>query len=45
MPVFILLNICYREYAEMMVRFGIVGDALRLFEELEMWNSLIDCYW
>ncbi|KAL3697661.1 hypothetical protein R1sor_011737 [Riccia sorocarpa] len=33
-----------KEYAEMMVSFGLVGDALKLFEDLEMWNSLIDCY-
>ncbi|BFI27698.1 tetratricopeptide repeat protein 27 [Marchantia polymorpha subsp. ruderalis] len=41
---FPILTALLKEYAEMMVRFGIVGDALRLFEELEMWNSLIDCY-
>ncbi|KAL2644533.1 hypothetical protein R1flu_012120 [Riccia fluitans] len=33
-----------KEYAEMMVSFGLIGEALKLFEDLEMWNSLIDCY-
>lgn len=36
---------CCREYAELMVGFGLVGDAMKLFEELELWNNLIDCYW
>ncbi|XP_057872114.2 uncharacterized protein LOC131078433 [Cryptomeria japonica] len=33
-----------KEYAELMVSCGIVGDALRIFEELELWDNLIYCY-
>ncbi|KAH7286932.1 hypothetical protein KP509_32G028400 [Ceratopteris richardii] len=33
-----------KELAEMMVSCGLVGEALQTFEELELWNSLIDCY-
>jgi hypothetical protein len=33
-----------REQAELMVSFGLVGEAMRVFEELELWNNLIDCY-
>ena len=29
----------------MMVSFGLVGEAMRVFEELELWDNLIDCYW
>lgn len=25
--------------------FGLVGEAMRMFEELELWDNLIDCYW
>lgn len=34
----------FREQAELMVSFGLVGEAMRVFEELELWNNLIDCY-
>lgn len=33
-----------REQAELMVSFGLVGEAMGVFEELELWNNLIDCY-
>ncbi|KAG0561788.1 hypothetical protein KC19_9G091800 [Ceratodon purpureus] len=33
-----------KEQAELMVSFGLVGEAMRVFEELELWNNLIDCY-
>jgi hypothetical protein len=36
---------CGREYAEMMVSCGLVGEAMHIFEELELWDNLIDCYW
>ncbi|KAH9317466.1 hypothetical protein KI387_019235, partial [Taxus chinensis] len=33
-----------KEYAELMVSCGIIGDALQIFEELELWDNLIYCY-
>eukprot|EP00250_Pteridium_aquilinum_P016612 c23195_g1_i1 orf=43-2787(+) len=38
------LSVLRKELAEMMVSCGLVGEALRIFEELQLWNSLIDCY-
>lgn len=38
------LSVLLKEYAEMMVSCGLVRDALQIFEQLELWNSLIDCY-
>ncbi|KAI5084964.1 hypothetical protein GOP47_0001133 [Adiantum capillus-veneris] len=38
------LSVLRKELAEMMVSCGLVGEALQIFEELELWNSLIDCY-
>jgi uncharacterized protein HemY len=35
---------CGREHAEMMVSCGLVGEAMHIFEELELWDNLIDCY-
>lgn len=33
-----------KEYAELMVSCGIIGDALKIFEDLELWDNLIYCY-
>lgn len=33
-----------KEYAELMVSCGIIGDALRIFEDLALWDNLIYCY-
>jgi hypothetical protein len=33
-----------KEHAEMMVSCGLVGEAMHIFEELELWDNLIDCY-
>ncbi|KAK4760808.1 hypothetical protein SAY87_005701 [Trapa incisa] len=33
-----------KEYGELLVRCGLVGEALKIFEELELWDSLIYCY-
>ena len=33
-----------REVGEALVGMGLVGAALSLFEELELWDSLIVCY-
>ncbi|CAM6085732.1 unnamed protein product [Calypogeia fissa] len=41
---FPILPALLKEYAELMVGFGLIGDAMKLFEELELWNNLIDCY-
>ena len=34
----------HKEYAEMLISLGLVREALPIFEELELWNNLIDCY-
>jgi hypothetical protein len=33
-----------KELGELLVGMGLVGSALTLFEELELWDSLIVCY-
>eukprot|EP00192_Tetraselmis_astigmatica_P009810 CAMPEP_0117654740 /NCGR_PEP_ID=MMETSP0804-20121206/3908_1 /TAXON_ID=1074897 /ORGANISM="Tetraselmis astigmatica, Strain CCMP880" /LENGTH=926 /DNA_ID=CAMNT_0005461047 /DNA_START=141 /DNA_END=2921 /DNA_ORIENTATION=+ len=33
-----------KEYGELMVSIGLLGEAMRVFEELELWDSLITCY-
>lgn len=33
-----------KEYAELLVSCGMVGDAIKIFEDLELWDSLIYCY-
>ncbi|KAJ7539425.1 hypothetical protein O6H91_11G092300 [Diphasiastrum complanatum] len=33
-----------KEFAELKVSCGLVREALSLFEELELWDNLIDCY-
>ena len=32
-----------QEYAEQLVAFGLVGEAMGLYERLELWDSLIAC--
>lgn len=33
-----------KEWGECLIRLGIVGGALSMFEELELWDNLILCY-
>ncbi|KAH0888383.1 hypothetical protein HID58_050812 [Brassica napus] len=33
-----------REYGELLVSCGLVGEAITIFESLELWDSLIHCY-
>ncbi|XP_026406486.1 tetratricopeptide repeat protein 27 homolog [Papaver somniferum] len=33
-----------KEYGELLVRCGLIGEALKIFEDLELWNNVIDCY-
>ncbi|KAK8967104.1 hypothetical protein KSP40_PGU009255 [Platanthera guangdongensis] len=39
---FFLVN--FRQYGELCVGCGMVGEALKVFEDLELWDSLIYCY-
>lgn len=34
----------FREYGELLVRCGLIGEALKVFEDLELWDNLIYCY-
>lgn len=34
----------YREYGEILVSCGMIGEALKIFEDLELWDNLIFCY-
>uniref|UniRef100_A0A7N0TWB7 Tetratricopeptide repeat protein 27 homolog n=1 Tax=Kalanchoe fedtschenkoi TaxID=63787 RepID=A0A7N0TWB7_KALFE len=33
-----------KEYGELLVRCGLLGEALKVFENLELWDNLIYCY-
>ncbi|CAN6480642.1 unnamed protein product [Victoria cruziana] len=33
-----------KEYGELLVSCGLVGEALSIFEDLELWDNLINCY-
>ncbi|KAG6487869.1 tetratricopeptide repeat protein 27 homolog isoform X1 [Zingiber officinale] len=33
-----------KEYGEMMISCGLTGEALKIFEDLELWDNLIYCY-
>ncbi|GAB2268360.1 hypothetical protein Dimus_003325 [Dionaea muscipula] len=33
-----------KEYGELLVSNGLVGEALKIFEDLELWDNLICCY-
>lgn len=41
---FMVLNLNFREYAELLVSCGLIGEAVKIFEELELWDNLIFCY-
>ncbi|KAL9677972.1 hypothetical protein QQ045_015810 [Rhodiola kirilowii] len=34
-----------KEYGELLVRCALIGEALKVFEDLELWDNLIYCYW
>jgi hypothetical protein len=34
----------HREYDELLISCGIVGEALDIFKDLELWDNLIYCY-
>ncbi|KAJ7957130.1 tetratricopeptide repeat protein 27-like [Quillaja saponaria] len=33
-----------KEYGELLVRCGLMGEAVKIFEDLELWDNLIYCY-
>ncbi|XVF24324.1 hypothetical protein REPUB_Repub13aG0118000 [Reevesia pubescens] len=33
-----------REYGELLVSCGLIGEAIKIFEDLELWDNLIQCY-
>ncbi|KAF9604156.1 hypothetical protein IFM89_002831 [Coptis chinensis] len=33
-----------KEFGELLVRCGLIGEALKVFEDLELWDNLIHCY-
>ncbi|KAM5550824.1 hypothetical protein ABKV19_027262 [Rosa sericea] len=33
-----------KEYGELCVRCGLIGEAVKIFEDLELWDNLIFCY-
>ncbi|EXB68722.1 Tetratricopeptide repeat protein 27-like protein [Morus notabilis] len=33
-----------KEYGELLVRCGLIGEAVKTFEDLELWDNLIFCY-
>lgn len=39
-----VLNLNFREYGELLVSCGLIGEAVKIFEELELWDNLIFCY-
>lgn len=41
---FMVLNLNFREYGELLVSCGLIGEAVQIFEELELWDNLIFCY-
>ncbi|XP_010456557.1 PREDICTED: tetratricopeptide repeat protein 27-like [Camelina sativa] len=34
-----------KEYGELLVSCGLVGEAITIFESLELWDNMIVCYW
>jgi len=34
----------FREYGLLLVRCGLIGEAMKEFEDLELWDNLIYCY-
>lgn len=39
-----LYSFVIREYGELLVRCGLIGEAVKTFEDLELWDNLILCY-
>ena len=39
-----VLDLNFREYGELLVSCGLIGEAVKIFEELELWDNLIFCY-
>lgn len=39
-----LFRIHFREYGELLVGCGLIGEAVKTFEDLELWDNLIFCY-
>lgn len=35
----------FREYAKLLVSCGLIGEAIKIFEDLELWDNLIYCNW
>lgn len=33
-----------RQYGELLVSCGLIGEAVKVFEDLELWDNLIYCY-
>lgn len=33
-----------REYGELLISCGLLGEALNVFKDLELWDNLIYCY-
>lgn len=33
-----------REYGELLLHCGLIGEAVKFFEDLELWDNLILCY-
>ena len=41
----ILIFLDFREFAELLVSCGLIGEAIKIFEDLELWDNLIYCNW
>ena len=35
----------FREFAELLGSCGLIGEAIKIFEDLELWDNLIYCNW
>ncbi|XP_022745574.1 tetratricopeptide repeat protein 27 homolog isoform X2 [Durio zibethinus] len=33
-----------KEYGELLVSCGLIGEAIKIFEDIELWDNLIECY-
>lgn len=42
--IFFFFWIHCREYGELLVSCGLIGEAVKTFEDLELWDNLIFCY-
>lgn len=34
----------FREYGDLLVSCGLIGEAVKIYEDLELWDNLIHCY-